>query len=104
MLVNIDILVTEDIIMNLFKQIVIINSCANIKVFFIIMIKSISQIHHTIVVKKYIVIFSQNNLIIAVMKSDLSYNQNFLFKSDCHQTDILVYVHIVNYVMTKVYV
>ena len=83
-LVNIDILVTEDIIMNLFKQTAIINSCINIKVFFIITIKFISQIYHIIVAKECIVIFSQSNLIVVIIKSDLSYDQNFLFKSDCH--------------------
>ena len=104
MLVNIDILVIEDIIMNLFKQTVIIDSCANIKVFFIIMIKFISQIHHIIIVKKCIVIFSWSNLIIVIIKLNLFYDQNFLFKSDCHQADISVYVHIVDHVMTKIHV
>ena len=56
MLVSIDILVIKDIIMNLFKQTAIIDSCANIKVFFIIIIKFISQIHHIIIAKEHIII------------------------------------------------
>ena len=104
MLVDIDILVTEDITMNLPKQTAIIGSCANIKVFLTIMIKSISQIHHTIVAKECIVIPPQSNLAVAVMKLNLPHGQNFLFKPDCHQADASVYAYIVDHTMTEVHV
>ena len=84
MLVNINILVFKDIIMNLFRKIAVVDSCVNIKLLLTIMIKFISQIHHIIVVKEYIVIFSQSNLIMIIIKLNLFYDQNFLFKSDCH--------------------
>ena len=51
MLVNIDVLVTEDIIMNLSWKIIVIDSCADIEVFLTIIIKFINQISKIILVK-----------------------------------------------------
>lgn len=104
MLIDIDILVTEDIIMNLFHKVVIIESCNNIKVLLTITTKSINQINHKVLVKQQIIILSQNNLVLTVLQSDLFCNYDFLFKSNCQQTDVTVYVHIVDHAMMKVYV
>lgn len=104
MLVSIDILVSENIIMNLSHRVAVIKSCDSIKVSLTINTKSINQINHTILVKQCTVISSQSNFIIAVLQSELSCNCDFLFKSNCCQTDTLVYTHIVDHVMTEVYV
>ena len=83
MLVDIDVLVTEDIIINLSQKITVIDSCVDIKVSFTITTKFINQISKIILVKQCAVISSHNNLVIIIIKLDLSDSHNFLFKSDC---------------------
>ena len=104
MLIDMNILMFKNIIMNLSKKLIIINSYQNIKISLMITTKSISQIQHTVFVKKHIIILLQSNLIIVIISSDLSLNHNFLFKFSCCQADAAVYVYIVNHVMLKVYV
>ena len=84
MLVDIDVLVTEDIIMNLSQKIIVIDSCADIEVFLIITIKFINQINKIILTKQCAVILSYSNLAVAVIKLNLLDSHNFLFKSDCY--------------------
>ena len=81
MLVNIDVLVSEDIIRNLFRKITVIDSCANIEVFFMIIIKLMNQVSQT---EQYIIISLQNNFTVIVRKLNLLYDHNYLFESDCH--------------------
>ena len=90
--------------MNLLRKVAVIVSCSNIEVLFIIIIKSNFQIQHMILIKQHTIISSQSNFTVAVIQSDLFYDQNFLFKSDCCQTDTAVYAYIVDHVMTEVYI
>ena len=104
MLINIDVLVSEEIIMNLLRKVIIVDSCKNTEIFLIIMIKSTNQINHIILTKQCTVILSQSNLAVTVFQLNLFHNHNFLFKLNCRHTNIFVYVHIVDHIMTEVYV
>ena len=104
MLVDMNILISEDIIMNLSRKIAVIDSCENIEISFIIMTKSSNQINHIILFKQCTVISSHSNLVIKILHLDLFCDQDFFFKSNYCQIDTAVYVHIINYVMTEVYV
>ena len=99
-----NILVTKRIIMNLSQRLIIINSCKNIKIFLIIIIKLANQISQIILVKQYTVVLSQSNLTVMIIQLKLSLNCDFLFKSDCHQAETSVYIYIVNHAIMKVYV
>ena len=104
MLVNMNILMSKDIIMNLFRKLIIINSCENIEIFFTIIIKLINQIKQTILIKHHIVVSSHTNIIITVILSDLLLNCDFLFKLNCCYVNVIIYVYIVDHVMTKIHI
>ena len=104
MLVDIDVLVSEEIIMNLFRKIVVVDSCKNTEISLTIMTKLTNQINHIILTKQYTVVLLQSNLIVTVFQSDLSHNCDSLFELNCRHADISVYVYIIDYVMTEVHV
>lgn len=104
MLIDINILVIEDIIMNFSQKITVIDSCTDIKISFTIMTKFISQISKIILVKQHTVILLRSNLTVAVIELNLSDSHDFLFESDCHQINTVIYAHIIHYIMTEMYV
>ena len=77
MLVNMNILVTEDIIMNLLWKIAVITSCENIKISLKITIKSTNSVSKAILVKQCTIILSQSNLTVTVIQSKLLDSHNF---------------------------
>ena len=101
---SIDILTSENIVMNLLRKMAVIESYDNIEMFLAIITKLINQISKIILIKCCIIISSQSNLVIMIIQLNLLHNHNFLFKLNCRHTDIFVYVHIVDYVMSKMYV
>ena len=104
MLININILMSEEIIIDLSRKIVIIESCDNVEILLIITIKLNTQIQHAVLAKQWIIILLWSNLTVTVLQSDLSCNYNFLFELNCCQINASVYVHIVDYAMLKVHV
>ena len=101
---NIDILMSEDIVINLLRKMTVIKSCDNIEVFLAIITKLINQISKTILIKCYIIISSQSNLIIVIIQLNLFYNYDFLFKFNCRYTDVFIYVYIVDYIISEMHV
>ena len=104
MLININILMSEDIIMNLSRKVITIESCDNIEISLTIITKSTNQINHMILMKQWIIISLWSNLTVTVLQLSLLCNHNFLFELDCCQADISVYVHIVDHTMKEVHV
>ena len=104
MFIEMNILVSEDIIMNLSYKIAVIGSCQNIEISLTIIIKSTNQINHIILFKQCTVVSSHSNLAVKIFHLDLSQNQDFLFKSNCCHVNAAVYAHIVDYIIMKIYV
>ena len=83
MLIDMNILATEKIIMNLSWRLTVISSCKNVKISLIITIKLANQISQTILAKQCTVVSSWSNFAVVIIQSKLFLNCDFLFESDC---------------------
>ena len=95
MLIDINVIISKNIIIDLIKKKIVIQSCD-----IIVSLEMRSRFNHVqqrfIHVKKIITLLFRNQLIIFVhhFVDDLSNNRNFLFESK--NTNIILYVHIID--------
>ena len=104
MLIEIDILASEEISLNLTEKKATIESCDNIEISLMITMRSINQINWSVYVNWWTVISSQSHETVLISVLNLSKDQNLLFKPDCQHGDVAVYAHIVNHTLMKIHI
>ena len=74
MLVEIDILASEAVSMNLHRQVTVISSCDNVKVLLTVITCFTNQINQLVYIKQYTVISSKSHSKVAISITELSHN------------------------------
>ena len=104
MLVNMNILTSKLIFLNISDQKIIIESCSNIEVFITITMWSTNQTNQIIMTQQYTVILLRKHSVLQINKSNLLQDWDFLFESDCYHVNAVVYVYIINYNLSEIHV
>lgn len=104
MLVEIDILASEAVSMNLHRQVAVISSCDNVEVPLTVTTCFTNQINQLVYIKQCMIISSKSHNKVAISITELSHDQDLFFESDCWHREAIVYAYIVNHTLSEVHV